>query len=219
MNYPTYSHRSVYNDIDLHGLKFRIKKGPYLSRTSIGMRRKLSDNFAPPSCPIPLVLRDFQHDDLQSLFHFNENTFLEQEKINILWRLEMVSKGSLISRCFVAADEHSGYPYHIQWLTEPGSSDQIRQALALPALGFGEALLENAYTPPRHRGLGIMPAAIELIAQHNANVDRQFLIMFIDTKDYSSLSAVKKSGLLPYTVRTWEQYVFGLFQRIRFKSI
>ncbi len=42
-----------------------------------------------------------------------------------------------------------------------------------------EALLEGAYTPASHRGLGIMPAAMALIAEKAETIGARYVITFV----------------------------------------
>ncbi|MFL5111096.1 MAG: hypothetical protein ACJ8DL_10390 [Microvirga sp.] len=58
----------------------------------------------------------------------------------------------------------------MQWLMSSDQNWQIQTIGAFPKLKPDEALLENAYTPASHRGLGIMPAAMALIAAKAALV-------------------------------------------------
>lgn len=193
-----------------------LRAGPYSRRISIGLRRDLKAPFTPPVARVPLVLRDLRCDDMRLLFPPGGEASGERERAAVLWRLERVARGDLVSRCIVAADERSGFPYHVQWLTQPGCSDELRRACALPTLGFGEALLENAFTPVGHRGLGIMSATIALIGQQAAAGETQVLMAFVDVDNHASLAGAKRAGLSAYTVRTWERYGFGIAQRVHF---
>lgn len=197
----------------------RLREGPYAIQVSLGLRRDLAVPMAPPPARIPLGLRDFRRDDLATLFPAGCAPSGWRERADVLWRLRMVERGAFASRCFVAVDERSGSPCHIQWLTERGYSDEIRRAGALPTLAVDEALLENAYTPPGHRGLGVMAAAVSLIADRAAAAGTRHLVAFVDVGNLPSLAAARRAGMSPWSVRTRRKYGFGLVRRVRFEPV
>ncbi|MGT2478177.1 hypothetical protein ACU4GR_03155 [Methylobacterium oryzae CBMB20] len=143
----------------------RMALGLFSERVSIGLTRDLSVAVEPPAAKIPVRLRDFRPDDLPVLFPVGGDKAAERERDDVRWRLRAAAHGVLPSRCFVLVDEVSGRPCHIQWLTGPGYGDAIRRTGALPVLSAEEAMLENAFTPASFRGLGVMAAAVYLIAE------------------------------------------------------
>lgn len=135
----------------------RLRQGPYSRHVLVGLRRDLSVPFPAPIAKVPISLRALRPEDMPALFPQADGAAAERERADVAWRLRMVEQGTLRSRCFVAVDDATGRPCHIQWLTI-GYSDAIRTAAALPALSLDVALLENAYTPSTYRGMGIMSA-------------------------------------------------------------
>lgn len=197
----------------------RVALGPYSSRVSIGLRRDLSVAVDPPSARIPVRLRDFQPDDFRDLFPAGDDAAAEGERADVAWRLRAVAYGTLPSRCYVLVDENSGRPCHIQWLTGPGYGDAIRRSGALPELADDEAMLENAYTPAGFRGLGIMSAAVHLIAERAKASGKRQVLAFVDADNIASLKAVERAGLAPWSVRTRRQFGFGIVRTVRFEPI
>lgn len=197
----------------------RVALGPYSSRVSIGLRRDLSAAVDPPSAKIPVRLRDFRPDDLRDLFPPNDGAAAEGERADVAWRLRAAAYGTLPSRCYVLVDGNSGRPCHIQWLTGPGYGDAIRRSGALPELADDEAMLENAYTPTGFRCLGIMSAAVHLIAERAKASGKRQVLAFVDADNIASLKAVERAGLAPWSVRTRRQFGFGIVRTVRFEPI
>lgn len=196
----------------------RVREGPYKRQLSIGMRRDLTVPFTPVAAKVPLVLRDFDPDDMQHLF-IGEQETVERERRDLVWRLERAAYKGFDTRCLVAADERTGRACHVQWLTQPGYSDDIRRAGGLPTLGIGEALLENAFTAVHLRNLGIMTAAISMIAQRAAAMGTRVLHIYIDIENLPSRAAARRAGMIPHLLRTWTQYGFGAIRIVRFEKL
>jgi hypothetical protein len=68
----------------------------------------------------------------------------------------------------------------MQWLFNAADNAFIQALGGFPRLEAHEALLENAYTPVKYRGLGIMSAAMALIAEHAAAIGATHVITFVD---------------------------------------
>lgn len=200
-------------------LRAALARRPYSMRVSIGLRRDLSVAVDPPSARIPVRLRDFRPDDLRDLFPAGGDAAAEGERADVEWRLRAVAYGTLPSHCSVLVDGSSGRPCHIQWLTGPGCGDAIRRSCALPTLADDEAMLENAYTRAGFRGLGIMTAAVHLIAERAKASGKWRLLAFVDADNIASLKAVERAGLAPWSVRTRRQFGFGIIRTVRFETI
>ena len=195
-----------------------LKKGPYGKRVLIGLRRDLTVPFPAPPANIPISLRAFRPEDIKALFPVGDGLAAVRERADIEWRLRMVEHGALKSQCFVAVDETTDRPCHIQWLTE-GYDNTIRDAAALPALSLDEALLENAYTPLAYRSRGILSAVTARIAEFAAESGLRYVVGFIDQHNVASLRGGQRAGLIPWQIQMQRQYAFGLLRRVRFKPV
>ncbi len=82
-----------------------------------------------------------------------------------------------------------------------------------------EALLENAYTPVNYRGMGIMAAAMALIAERAAEFDARYVLTFVGVDNIASLKGCERAGFLPYLVRKQEQYCFNLVRKLAFEAL
>jgi RimJ/RimL family protein N-acetyltransferase len=197
----------------------RIALGPYAEQVSIGLRRDLSVAVEPPAVRIPISLRDFREDDLAALFPAGGDAAARSERTDVEWRLRASAHGILPSRCYVVVDDRSGRPRHIQWLTGPGYGHAIRRAGALPVLADDEAMLENAFTPVEYRGLGLMAAAVHLIAERARVLGKRHLLAFVDAGNVASLKAAGRAGLTPWSTRTRRQFGFGFIRTVRFDLV
>jgi RimJ/RimL family protein N-acetyltransferase len=82
----------------------------------------------------------------------------------------------------------------VQWLLGVRDNDFIARLGGFPALEADQALLENAYTPPAFRGLGIMPAAMAAIAEHASELGARYVLTFVDQHNIASLKGCQRAG-------------------------
>ena len=197
----------------------RFALGFHARHIAIGLRRDLSLTREPPPSRIPISLRPWQEGDLAVLFPEGAGAASDAARDDTLWRHGAVAGGILRSHCFVLIDGRSGLPCHVQWLTEPGYGDAIRRAGALPVLAADEGLIENAFTPETHRGLGLMALAMDLIAGRAAAMGMRYLLVYIDADNPASLTGAERAGLMPWSRRTGRQWGFGLVRRVSFARL
>jgi len=124
-----------------------------------------------------------------------------------------------IAGAFVAVDERDGRPCYIQWLFGAADNDFIRRLRGFPQLAADEALLEGAYTPASHRGLGIMPAAMGLIAEKAETIGARYVITFVDQNNIPSLKGCQRCGFSPDLLHRLVGLGFGLFRRDSFTKL
>lgn len=197
----------------------RLALGIHSKTVAIGLRRDLGLPREPPPARIPVSLRPWAEADLSTLFPEDGGAASGAARADTLWRLGAVARGILRSHCFVLVDGRSGLPCHVQWLTEPGYGDAIRRAGALPVLAADEGLIENAYTPESHRGLGLMAVAMDLIAGRAAAMGMRYLLVYIDADNPASLTGAERAGLVPWSRRTSRQWGFGLVRHVGFARL
>jgi hypothetical protein len=198
-------------------LRERLQGGARRVELSFGLRRDLATPFAPPEAKIPIAVREASESDAFLLFAAPQPDLPPQERRELAWRRKLFESGT--PKCFVAVDERDGAPCYVQWLMGPLQNPTIQAMNAFPVLQPGEALLENAYTPVRYRGLGIMPAAMARIAERAADLDARFVLTFVGQENIASLKGCAKAGFAPYIVRRQTQYAFGSIQRLRFEPL
>jgi RimJ/RimL family protein N-acetyltransferase len=195
----------------------RWKLGLYAELTRYGLVRDLSHNFQAPGAKIPLAVRPLADRDLAALFgHAGAATELS-ERMEVAWRRAFIEKGARGG--FVAIDERSATPCYVQWLLSPRDNAFIEKLGGFPPLADGEALLENAYTPPAYRGLGVMAAAMAQIAERASDFSARKVLTFVATDNIASLKGCQRAGFYPHLLHRRTRFGFGLITRDRFETL
>ncbi|HXL67075.1 MAG TPA: GNAT family N-acetyltransferase [Xanthobacteraceae bacterium] len=195
----------------------RWKLGLYAELTRYGLVRDLSHNFQAPGAKIPLAVRPLADRDLAALFgHAGAATELS-ERMEVAWRRAFIEKGARGG--FVAIDERSATPCYVQWLLSPRDNAFIKKLGGFPPLADGEALLENAYTPPAYRGLGVMAAAMAQIAERASDFSARKVLTFVATDNIASLKGCQRAGFYPHLLHRRTRFGFGLITRDRFETL
>jgi RimJ/RimL family protein N-acetyltransferase len=163
------------------------------------------------------ILRPLDERDLPALFgHVGTATELA-ERLEVAWRHAFVEKGARGG--FVAVDERSDTPCYVQWLFSARDNDFIKKLGGFPPLAADEALLENAYTPPAYRGLGVMAAAMARIAERASDFAARKVITFVATDNVASLKGCQRAGFHPYLLHHRLRLGFGLVTRDTFETL
>jgi RimJ/RimL family protein N-acetyltransferase len=198
-------------------LSGRWQIGLHAKLTRYGLLRDLGKNFTPPGAKIPLAVRPLQNRDLPALFGHADNASELAERLEVAWRRAFIDKGAHSG--FVAIDERSNTPCYVQWLLFPRDNDFIKKLGGFPPLAAGEALLENAYTPPAYRGLGVMSAAMARIAERAGEHDAKKVLTFVATDNVASLRGCQRAGFHPHLLHHRIRLGFGLVTRDRFETL
>ena len=98
-------------------------------------------------------------------------------------------RAAALSRLMSAATRRR----HVQWLLSPRDNGFIEKLGGFPPLAEGEALLENAYTPPAFRGLGVMAAAMAQIAERASDFGGRKVLTFVATDNVASLKGCQRA--------------------------
>jgi GNAT superfamily N-acetyltransferase len=192
----------------------RLALGLATHAKRFGLRRDISLPLDPPQAKIPIEVRPLQPSDLPILLPVEPGMAHPDEIDEITIRrkfLQMFPQG-----CYVAVDLRDGTPCYMQWLLGPAQNDRIAELGDLPQLGPDEALLENAYTPPRHRGLGVMAAAMALIAEKAGDIGARHVLTFVGDGNIASLKGCQKAGFYPHMLHHRDRLLFGVIDRNRF---
>ena len=195
----------------------RLNLGLYARFTRYGLCRDIALPVEKPSAKIPITVRPLQDDDLTSLLSFNTSQNDRNEKLEVAWRRAFVDKGARGG--FVAIDQRSETPCYVQWLFSYKDNNFIQRLGGFPALETHEALLENAYTPPNYRGLGIMSAAMALIAERAWGIGARHVLTFVDEHNVASLKGCQRAGFYPQMLHHRTRLGFGLITLDRFEKL
>jgi RimJ/RimL family protein N-acetyltransferase len=166
---------------------------------SYGLRRDLSQPFTPPRAKIDLDVRPLARGDSLSFLDPTSRSTSSDEWVR---RNQLGLLASGMGTCWIATDP-GGKPCYMQWLITSRDNARIRSQWGgiIPQLGAQEALLEGAYTPDSHRGLGIMANAMARIAEKAKDLGAHSVITFVAADNVPSLKGCKKAGFDPYVER------------------
>jgi GNAT superfamily N-acetyltransferase len=196
----------------------RIQLGFCSKSTRYGLRRDLDAPLEKPSAKIPISLRALVDADIPLLLPADNNGKLDRgERIEIAWRRAFIDKGA--EGGFVAVDLRNNTPCYMQWLLSPADNAFIRRLGGFPLLHDHEALLENAYTPPAYRGLGIMSAAMALIAERAKDLGVRHVLTFVGEENIASLKGCQRAGFYPHMLHHRLQMGFGVIKHDEFETM
>jgi GNAT superfamily N-acetyltransferase len=200
----------------LYGMIMRQVRQTWVS---YGLKRDLDLSHRTPASSIAISIRELQESDIPLLFSGTGNQSGRYERLEIARRLQHLA--AKIPTCYVAVEQATGVPCFIQWLMRSESNDEIQRFFKgrFPLLRDNEALLENAYTPPAFRGLGIMSAAMADIAERGREQGCRYVITFVQRENTASLKGCAKAGFYPYLIRRDSQVLFRLLRRRTFELL
>ena len=190
----------------------RFKLGLHAEFTRYGMCRDLALPFTNLNAKIPIAVRPLQDADFGSLFSL-QGCSDPTEALQVARQKAFVAKGPRAG--FVAVDQRSGTPCHVQWLFGPVDNEFLKRVGGFPLLQPQQALLENVFTPLKYRGWGIMSAAMGLIAERAADIGAQEVLAFVDQNNIASLKGCQRAGFYPYLLHHRTRMAFGLTSRDR----
>jgi hypothetical protein len=156
-----------------------------------GMRRDLAEPFETPPAKIPVTVRQVTDADVAAILGSRAGS--EHERIELIERQGLLAQRR--ERCFVAVDA-SGAPTFVQWLFLPEDNAFVQshfKGVFLP-LAPGEALLENAYTFERYRGLAIMAHAMSRICEEARALGCRWGVTHVGCKNVPSLKGCARAG-------------------------
>jgi hypothetical protein len=197
-------------------IRARLWKQIHQEWTSYGLKRDLTVPHITPAARIPLSIREIQDRDIPHLLGLESLFTARKERLEVANRLAHLAER--IPTCYVAVDCHQDRACFMQWLMTHEHNEAIRRFFRgrFPALSADEALLENAYTPPQYRGLGIMAYAMSAIAERALDLGRRYVITFVLQDNPASLKGCAKAGFYPFTIRRDSHLLFHLIRRREF---
>jgi GNAT superfamily N-acetyltransferase len=180
-----------------------LRRKIYSNSTSFCLRRDLTQPFEAPPAKIQITVRPIQDAEAASLFNPDASGLSADEVHDRIARMGLFR--SRIPQCYVAIDKN-GAPCYAQWLMSSAENNRIQKLFRglFPILAPDQALLEGAFTPESHRGQGIMPQAMALIAERAKDLGARYVITFVGEDNIPSLKGCKRSGFEPYMLRIEE---------------
>lgn len=193
----------------------RLEQGFYSEFRGYGLHRDLDQKVEKSQAKIPLYVRPLKEDDLDILLP-SDADLEPSEKQQIVWRRHFYKK--VPRGCMVAVDGRNDTPCYMQWLIGSDDNPLLKRFKCFPRQKK-MALLEQAYTIPSHRGLGIMSAAMAEIAEHATSLGARYVVTFVDQNGAASLKACKRAGFEPYLSHRRTQLGYGTIVRNNFQRI
>ena len=194
----------------------RLRLGLHATLTRYGLYRDLTKPLQTPKARIAITVRPLENRDLASLFTLGEGRPLD-EHLEVAWRRAFIEKGA--RRGYVAVDTRTDTPRYVQWLFGADDNDFVAHLGGFPLLAPHQALLENAYTPPAYRGLGIMSSAMALIAERATCIGARDVLTFVDQHNVASLKGCQRAGFYPRLLHHRIRFGFGLITRDSFEDL
>jgi len=182
---------------------------------SVGLRRDLTRPHAVRAARCPFSLRLASVEDLLQVLSLSQPGLSLTDQQAIAARMTHAEQG--LGRAFVAI-QGDGHPCFVQWVLSEADNSRIATFFdgRFPPLKDGEALFENAFTPPAFRGLGIMPAAMSGIAESLGRDGSRTGLTFVASDNTPSLQGCRRAGFHPYLLRRDISLLRGLFRRRQF---
>jgi GNAT superfamily N-acetyltransferase len=185
----------------------RLRLGLHTKLTRYGLARILSVPISRPTAKIPLAVRRLESRDIELLFSTAATGSDPRERWEAAIRQAFIEKGANLG--YVAVDERNGTPCYVQWLFGAHDNEFVQKIKGLPVLQPHQALVENVYTLPSHRGLGIMSAAMALIAERAADFGATEVLVFVGTDNIASLKGCQRAGFNPVMLHHSTHMLFG----------
>lgn len=182
---------------------------------SVGLRRDLTLHHPVHAARCPFSLRIASAEDLSKVLSLSQPGLSLADQQAISLRMNHATQD--LGRAFVAI-QADGHPCFIQWVLSKADNSRIASFFdgRFPPLNDGEALFENAFTPPAFRGLGIMPAAMSGIAESLGREGFRAGLTFVASDNTPSLNGCRHAGFHPYLLRRDISLLRGLFRRRQF---
>ncbi len=202
------------------GKKVRGRIKPEFTTETVryGLRRDLAVPITHPSAKIPITVRHATDADIAILLPADTSAMDPADAREVFWRRGFIAKVG-IEGCHVAVDGRDGSPAYMQWLFGPTRNDAIAKVGGFAELAPDEALLENAYTPPTHRGLGIMSVAMALIAERAEALGARYVLTYVGTDNVASLKGCHRAGFAPHLTHTRRFTAYGLLKSDSFATM
>jgi RimJ/RimL family protein N-acetyltransferase len=199
--------------LDHLGQRIRGRLKPTLVARTVryGLRRDLAAPLEHVNAKIPISSRRMTQSDVDIMLPEDASALPPADQLEVKWRRLFLDKAG-IANGFVAVDERDGSPCYMQWLFGRNEADIVADLGGFPRFGPDEALLECAYTPPSHRGLGIMSAAMALFAEHAAEFGARYVHTFVGTENIPSLKGCRRAGFDPHLLHTRRFRLFGVLR-------
>ena len=171
-----------------------FKKRIWSKDIGYGLKRDLDLEFKQPPTLIKTKIRLFKESDREHFEEDRTNKGLFEKKIS----------------SFYVATTQDDKPCYCVWLIDSSQNEKIVDYWGgfFPPLNKDEVLVENSYTVPKFRGMGIMPYAMSQVSEKGKELGARYAIHYTSTTHVNSLRAGYYAGFKPYILRTEKWFMF-----------
>jgi hypothetical protein len=193
--------KSLIHQGDYHFFWHIFKKKIYSTEMAFGFKLDLEQEIKKRRALVPISIRVSRPED--------DIYFLDNKTTGLIEKLET---------CYVATTK-DGTPCFRGWLIDASQNKKLRQFWGdtFPALKHDEMLIENVFTNPKFRGLGIFPAALGQISEKAKNFDARYTISFGEIGNKNTTRSMAYAGFKPYILRKVDWLLFK--KRVTFLPI
>lgn len=157
-----------------------------------GFKRDLEVRYAKPRTLLKISTRVYKQNDGQ-FFTERKNDGLINE----------------FHTCYVGVTKE-GIPCCHLWLIDASQNEKLKKVWGntFPTLGKHELLVENVYTVPKYRGLGIFPGFLDDIVEKGRALGAKSIISFGEASNINLSRSFVYAGFQPYIVRRKKWFLF-----------
>lgn len=161
--------------------------------TRVVLQRDLLRPFQVPTAKIPISVRPITLGERETFIREAERS--PDNELKIRSRIMRVDMGT----CYAAVDA-AGHIGYVQWLFTSADNRALSDFFGknfFPEIDAEEVLLEGAYTLSSHRRLGVMAAAMALIAQAGLEHGARRALTFVGDDNDASIRGCVSAGFTP----------------------
>ena len=135
-------------------------------------------------------------------------------KIIAIWFIDNPNNGLIhkFNTCYVGLTKEQ-IPCARVWLIDASENKKLKSIWGkrFPQLKKDEVLLENVFTVPKYRGMGIIPAFLYDVAETSKDLGAKYAITFGEVKNKNTSRSYNYAGFSPYIVRRVSYFLFIIF--------
>ena len=166
-----------------------------------GFKRDLSLEYAKPRSLVKITTRVYEPED-GKFFTERQN----DGRINDF------------DTCYVGITK-DGTPCCHLWLIDASQNGKLKRAWGnnFPVISNDELLVENVYTVPKYRGMGIFPTVLDDIVGKSRELGAKYVISFGEASNINMSRSFVYAGFQPYVLRRKKWFLFN--KSIKFEEI
>ena len=164
----------------------------YFEEVAFGFKRDLNKEFKKPRALMELSVRKSDNSD---------NTFFKDNPNNGLI--------NHFKTCYVAVTKEA-IPCSRLWLIDSSQNKKLINIWrgTFPKLKLDELLIENVFTVPKYRGMGIVSVFMHQISEEAKKLGANYVITFGAVNNANTSRAYNYAGFDPYVLRTVKWFLF-----------